>query len=46
MEVKVKKSGLLQRAGLLQAHRYGQWTYYKRNEEAIQELAVYMKVDL
>jgi DNA-binding transcriptional ArsR family regulator len=34
---------LLQRAGLLQANRYGQWTYYKRNEEAIQELAVYMK---
>lgn len=45
-----KKSGLsqstvseylsiLQRAGLVQATRVGQWTYYKRNEEAINELA-------
>jgi DNA-binding transcriptional ArsR family regulator len=34
---------LLHRAGLLQANRYGQWTYYKRKEETIQELADYMK---
>lgn len=37
---------LLQRAGLLHANRYGQWTYYKRNEEAIQELALYIRGEL
>jgi len=29
----------LQRAGLVQAQRIGQWTYYKRNEQAISALA-------
>ncbi|MGX5690093.1 ArsR/SmtB family transcription factor [Arcticibacter tournemirensis] len=28
----------LQRAGLIKATRIGQWTYYKRNEEAFKEL--------
>jgi DNA-binding transcriptional ArsR family regulator len=29
---------LLQRTGLIQSTRVGQWTYYKRNEAAFQEL--------
>ena len=29
--------------GLLISRREGQWTYYKRNEEKIQELADYIK---
>lgn len=28
----------LQRAGLVEARRIGQWTYYKRNEKAIKSL--------
>lgn len=27
----------MQKAGLLESRRYGQWTYYRRNEEAIAE---------
>ncbi|GAB3545919.1 ArsR/SmtB family transcription factor [Spirosoma fluminis] len=30
---------ILQRAGLVDATRLGQWTYYKRNEAAIRALA-------
>lgn len=30
---------LLQRAGLVQATRRGQWTYYKRNEAAFEALS-------
>lgn len=30
---------VLQRAGLLQATRLGQWTYYRRNEQAFTELS-------
>lgn len=29
----------LQRAGLVEVRRIGQWTYYKRNEAAISDLA-------
>ncbi|MFB4391467.1 MULTISPECIES: ArsR/SmtB family transcription factor [unclassified Pseudomonas] len=29
----------LQRAGLIEVRRIGQWTYYKRNEAAIEALA-------
>ena len=29
---------LLQRTGLIESTRIGQWTYYKRNEEAFREL--------
>lgn len=25
----------MQKAGLLESRRYGQWTYYRRNEDAI-----------
>ncbi|AWB44200.1 transcriptional regulator [Paenibacillus sp. CAA11] len=37
---------MLQRAGLLEAKRIGQWTYYRRNEEALRELAAWIKRDL
>lgn len=37
---------LLQRAGLVYATRIGKWTYYKRNEEALQNLASYIQKDL
>ena len=30
---------ILQRAGLVQSTRVGQWTYYKRNEEAFEKLS-------
>lgn len=30
---------LLQRAGLVQSTRKGQWTYYKRNEAAFEQLS-------
>lgn len=30
---------MLQRAGLVTSKRVGQWTYYKRNEEAFQALS-------
>jgi ArsR family transcriptional regulator len=37
---------MMQRAQLLEAERHGKWTYYRRNEEAIQELIDYIKVKL
>jgi len=36
----------LQRAGLVDVQRIGQWTYYKRNEEAIKTLAELIGKDL
>ncbi|EMT50063.1 MULTISPECIES: ArsR/SmtB family transcription factor [Brevibacillus] len=36
----------LQRAGLLEVYRYGQWTYYKRNEQKLKELAAFIQHDL
>ena len=36
----------LQRAGLIEVQRIGQWTYYKRNEEAISALAELIGKDL
>ena len=32
---------ILQRAGLLIAERHGKWTYYRRNEDVLSELAGY-----
>ncbi|MNR55962.1 hypothetical protein D3C85_1764400 [compost metagenome] len=54
MSVIQKKAGLSQstissyltsmvNCGLLKSVREGQWTYYKRNEKKIQELASYIK---
>jgi ArsR family transcriptional regulator len=36
----------LQRAGLVEVTRIGQWTYYKRNEATIKELAEIMGTEL
>lgn len=36
----------LQRVGLLEVYRYGQWTYYKRNEKTLQELSRYIGQEL
>lgn len=36
----------LQRAGLIEVQRIGQWTYYKRNEKAISDLAELIGKDL
>lgn len=37
---------ILQRAGLVAATRIGQWTYFRRNEQAITELAKLIQTDL
>jgi len=37
---------LLQRAGLIQSTRIGQWTYYKRNENAFLELKKIIDTEL
>ncbi|WP_138496338.1 ArsR/SmtB family transcription factor [Paenibacillus pinistramenti] len=37
---------LLQRAGLLEAKRCGQWTYYRRNEAALKLLAEWIGKEL
>lgn len=37
---------LLQRAGLLEARRIGQWTYYRRNEETIKQLSEWIRKEL
>jgi ArsR family transcriptional regulator len=36
----------LQRAGLVTSQRLGQWTYYKRDEERIAELADRLRTEL
>lgn len=37
---------MMQQAGLLESERHGQWTYYRRNETTISELAEIIKKDL
>lgn len=37
---------LMKKAGLLESRRYGQWTYYRRNEETLMQLAEFVKNDL
>lgn len=37
---------MLQDAGLLLSERHEKWTYYRRNESVIQELAMYIKNEL
>ncbi|MEC0128380.1 ArsR/SmtB family transcription factor [Paenibacillus pabuli] len=34
---------MLQRAGLISATRLGKWTYYKRNEDAIDQIGLFLK---
>jgi DNA-binding transcriptional ArsR family regulator len=38
--------GVLQRAGLIESTRVGQWTYYKRNEAAFQAFSRLIEKDL
>lgn len=37
---------MLQKAGLLESERHGKWTYYRRNEETIQQLAAFIEKEL
>ncbi|WP_096203123.1 ArsR/SmtB family transcription factor [Bacillus sp. FJAT-45350] len=37
---------MMQKAGLLESVRYGQWTYYRRNEEVIRQFAEYLKTEI
>lgn len=37
---------VLHRAGLVTSQRFGQWTYYKRNEAVIQEFVRFMEHDM
>jgi len=37
---------LMQKVGLLESVRYGQWTYYRRDEEAIRQLAEYFRTEI
>lgn len=37
---------ILQRAGLVQVHRIGKWTYYRRNEPAIAECIRRLQAEL
>ncbi len=37
---------MMQKAGLLDSVRYGQWTYYSRNEEVILHFAEYIKTEI
>jgi DNA-binding transcriptional ArsR family regulator len=37
---------ILQRAGLVESTRVGQWTYYKRNEPAFEELSKIIQSDI
>jgi ArsR family transcriptional regulator len=36
----------LQKAGLLESKRYGQWTYYRRNEQSIKSFLHKLESDL
>lgn len=37
---------MMQKAGLLESKRIGKWTYYRRNEQVIQELGNFIKKEL
>lgn len=37
---------MMQKAGLLESVRFGQWTYYRRNEDAIRQFAEYFKTEI
>ena len=37
---------MMQRAGLLESRRFGKWTYYRRNEQAINDFAARLKIEL
>ncbi|HAE64008.1 MAG TPA: transcriptional regulator, partial [Acinetobacter johnsonii] len=37
---------VLQQAGLIQVEKYGQWSYFSRNEALIQQYVEYLKHSL
>lgn len=37
---------LMQKAGLLESVRYGQWTYYRRNEETLAKIAKFVSEEI
>ncbi|MGE8203631.1 ArsR/SmtB family transcription factor [Heyndrickxia sp. NPDC080065] len=37
---------MMQKAGLLESTRHGQWTYYRRNEDTIQKMVEFFKENL
>ncbi len=37
---------MMQKAGLLESRRFGQWTYYRRNEKCIEEFSDYIRNEL
>lgn len=37
---------MMKKSGLLESRRYGQWTYYRRNEEALMYLADFIKTKI
>lgn len=37
---------MMQKAGLLEAVRYGQWTYYRRNEETLRKVAAFLEEEI
>ncbi|MBN8233838.1 winged helix-turn-helix transcriptional regulator [Halobacillus kuroshimensis] len=37
---------MMQHAGLLESERHGKWTYYRRREEKIEEVAEFIKREL
>lgn len=37
---------MMQKAGLLESERHGKWTYYRRNEDTIQQLAAFIEKEL
>ncbi|MBB6671559.1 ArsR/SmtB family transcription factor [Cohnella nanjingensis] len=36
----------MQKAGLLESRRYGQWTYYRRNAETIDQFLAQLRIEL
>ena len=37
---------MMQKVGLLESERHGKWTYYRRNEEIIQQIAAFIQEEL
>lgn len=37
---------MMHKAGLLESERHGQWTYYRRNEDVLRQVASYVEHDL
>lgn len=37
---------MMKNAGLLESRRFGQWTFYRRNEEVIRQFSEYIKQEV